>query len=129
MNPTSRGEFRLAITYTPVRERAYAEAFPLFSNDYASSKGVRVPADGAKAYALRVELVEGTANLIMLDERRDNICIIDRAKAVTLASTLASIVEVVYEAGAKDIFSDMLPSNNYARARFEHDERRKLHRW
>ena len=44
------------------------------------------------------------------------------------AVTLASIVEVVYEVGAKGIVFNMLPPNDYAWAHFEHDER-KLSRW
>lgn len=42
------------------------------------------------------------------------------------AVTLAGIVVIVYEVAAKGIVIDMLPSNDYVWARFEHDEGRLI---
>ena len=92
-----------------MREGAYAEAF-LYFRMTISSKSGRLSADAAKAYSLKVELVESTAISLCRMNLGTKFALLARSKAVTLAS----IVEIDYEVGAQGIILNMLPSNDNA---------------
>ena len=75
-------------------QRRNAEAFPLFLIYYPSPPVLRLPADGAVAYASRDELAEASANLMINSGHEDEIVLLTGPKAVTLAGMLRTINEV-----------------------------------
>lgn len=116
---------RSGITYTSVREGIYAEAFPLFLNYYPSSQILRLPADGAVAYASRAELAEATANLMMRSGHEKEIVLLTGPKAVTLAA----LAETINNVTGKRIAVDKMPFEKYAKKSAENDEGGKSEWW
>lgn len=113
------------ITYTSVREGIYAEAFPLFLNYYPSSQILRLPADGAVAYASRAELAEATANLMMRGGHEKEIVLLTGPKAVTLAD----LVETINAVTGRRIAVETLPFDKYVKGSAENDEGSKSEWW
>ena len=116
---------RSGITYTSVREGIYAETFPLFLNHYPSSQMLRLPADGAVAYASRAELAEATANLMMRSGHENDIVLLTGPTAVTLAA----LVETINDVTGNNIAVDKTPFEKYAKVSAEHDEGGKSEWW
>lgn len=61
---TNAYDFRSGLTYTSIRERIYAEAFPIFLNWHPDTMELTLPADGEVAYTLREDLSEATAHIM-----------------------------------------------------------------
>lgn len=110
---------------TSVREGIYAEAFPLFLNYYPSSQILRLPADGAVAYASRAELAEATANLMMRGGHKKEIVLLTGAKAFTLAD----LVEIINDVTGREIAVEKVPFDKYTRESAENDEGGKSEWW
>lgn len=116
---------RSGITYTSVREGIYAEAFPLFLNYYPSSQILRLPADGAVAYASRAELAEATANLMMRGGHEKDIVLLTGPKAVTLAD----LVDTINHVTGRGIAVEQMPFDKYPKESAGNDEGGKSEWW
>ena len=86
---------------------------------------LRLPADGAVAYASRAELAEATANLMMGSGHKSEIVLLTGLKAVTLAALVGTINDVT----GKNIAVDEMPLEKYAKVSAEHDEGGKSEWW
>ena len=82
------------LRFTSVREGPYAEAFALFLDWYPGTEVVQLPADGSIAFASRMELGEGTANLMLtgkFDEQE--MVLLSGPRALTLSEVTTIVAE------------------------------------
>ncbi|KAF4539887.1 NmrA-like protein [Lasiodiplodia theobromae] len=81
------------LVWTIVREGVYADAFPVFLNWYPKDpqQVLYLPCDGEVAFALREELGEATAKLMMVDGFERQNVLLTGPRAIKL-STLASVI-------------------------------------
>lgn len=86
---------------------------------------LRLPADGAVAYASRAELGEATANLMMRGRHEKEIVLLTGPKAVTLAT----LVETINDVTGRGITVEKMPFDKYTKESAENDEGGKSEWW
>ncbi|KAH0287070.1 NAD(P)-binding protein [Aureobasidium namibiae CBS 147.97] len=79
------------VTFTSIREGAYAEAFPFFLDWYPDTTEVVLPADGHAAYTSRTDLGEASAR-IMISGGYENQVVLFTALATITAKEMVDVI-------------------------------------
>ncbi|KAL4898357.1 hypothetical protein BDV59DRAFT_166699 [Aspergillus ambiguus] len=87
------------INFTSIREGAYADAFPVFINWYPESKQITLPIDGRVAFALRRELGEATARLMIEGGHDREIVLLTPNETITYSE----IVDIINETAGRNV--------------------------
>ncbi|KAL2870401.1 putative NmrA-like family protein [Aspergillus lucknowensis] len=115
---TERSLKESGLTYTSIREGAYAEAFPVFLNWYPDSTIVRLPADGDIAFTRRAELAEATARIILKGGYNNQIVLFTSGETITAKE----IVDVINETSGRHVKFEIVSPEEYIRANGTNDQ-------
>ncbi|KAK8189456.1 NmrA-like family protein [Phyllosticta capitalensis] len=110
------------LNWTAVREGIYTEAFPVFLNWYPTNAAqtLLLPSDGAAAFALRSELGEANARLLMRGPGgfENKVVALTGPRAVRLSE----IVDVVNETTGRQVRVEYVDDEQYVRRNVANDE-------
>lgn len=118
------------IHYTSIREGIYANAFPALMNWYPGDAKVYLPHDGPVAFAVRAELAEATAKLMMMEPEEISKLlepgVTHQPNTVLLtgprSNTLSDLVEAISEATGKSTEVEIIPIEDYVKISVERDK-------
>ncbi|KAK7540306.1 NmrA-like family protein [Phyllosticta citricarpa] len=108
------------LKWTAVREGIYTDAFPVFLNWYPTDpkQTMYLPSDGAASFALREELGEATAKLLMRGGFENEVVALTGPRAVRLSE----IVNVINETTGRQVRINYVADEEYVRRNVESDE-------
>ncbi|KAE8365042.1 hypothetical protein BDV27DRAFT_171854 [Aspergillus caelatus] len=100
------------LTYTSIREGAYAECFTVFLDwDPERSGTITLPADGEVAFTSRAELGEATARIMIRGGYVNQIVLFTAGETITARE----IVDILNETTGRQIKLDLVPREEYLR--------------
>ncbi|KAK8154338.1 NmrA-like family protein [Phyllosticta citrichinensis] len=108
------------LNWTAVREGIYTDAFPVFLSWYPTdpNQTLHLPSDGAASFALREELGEATAKLLMRGGFENRIVALTGPRAVRFSE----IVDVINEMTGRQVRIEYVGDEEYVRRNVESDE-------
>ncbi|KAF2088044.1 NAD(P)-binding protein [Saccharata proteae CBS 121410] len=108
------------LTWTSVREGIYADAFPCFVNWFPTNPNqtLYLPADGQIAYALRSELGEATAKLMLAGGHANEIVLLTGPRT----NSMADMVAVVNEVTSRNVTIEWVSDEEYIAKNSANDE-------
>ncbi|KAL0263591.1 hypothetical protein SLS55_002572 [Diplodia seriata] len=111
------------LVWTNIREAVYADAFPVFLNWYPKDpqQVLYLPCDGEVAFALREELGEATAKLMMRGDFEKQNVLLTGPRAVKL-STIASVIN---QASSRAVRIEYVSDEEYIKRNAQKDIGRK----
>ena len=112
---------RSGLTYTSIREGAYAEAFPLFLDWQLERTKLILPADGEVAFTLRADLGEATARIMIRGGYENQIVLMTAGETITARE----IVGVINETTGRQIKLEIVSREEYIRRSSTEDARGK----
>ncbi|KAH6681029.1 hypothetical protein F5X68DRAFT_234148 [Plectosphaerella plurivora] len=113
------------LTYTSVREGIYTESFCLFLDWYPSREKVLLPGDGEIAFALRSDLAEATANLMIRGGFENEIVLLTPESTITAQG----MVDVINETTGRDVKLEFMSAKEFLEKTPQGDTRGKPAWW
>lgn len=105
------------INFTSIREAVYVDAFPLFINWYPESSRIALPTDGRVALALRSELGEATARLMIQGGHDREIVLLTPNETITYSE----LVSVINETTGRQVKFEVVSGEEFVRWAAEKD--------